>query len=106
MDSQQAIVSALFQRHGRTFAAELGIDPARNTPPGTRAIHSPTSSRCARPAGLSLGGDAATLAEHVPQAEFPRLVAALVRCDRARDHAAILTAGQVPRTSGTNGPVS
>lgn len=27
-----AIVQALLKRHGRTFAAELGVDPTRNTP--------------------------------------------------------------------------
>ncbi len=32
MSSQQAIVTTLLERHGRTFAAELGVDPARNTP--------------------------------------------------------------------------
>lgn len=214
MDSQQAIVSALLERHGRTFAAELGIDPARNTPSplfrllcfallASTRIGADTAMRAARAlaeqgwtttdklatsswrertdtlnragyarydestarmlgdtaallldqyggdlrrlreraerrparerkllkeckgigdvgasiflreaqaawdecypfadklalraAGrLGLGDDPAALAEHVPQAEFPRLVAALVRCDRARDHAAILTAG-------------
>ncbi|OHV07520.1 hypothetical protein [Kushneria phosphatilytica] len=31
-DKQQRIVSALMDRHGRTFAAELGVDLKRNTP--------------------------------------------------------------------------
>ena len=34
---------------------------------------------------LGLGGDAQALARHVDRAEFPRLVAALVRADLARD---------------------
>ena len=32
MSTEQAIVDALLARHGQTFAAELGVDPAKNTP--------------------------------------------------------------------------
>lgn len=32
MSSKQAITDALLERHGRSFAAELGIDAAKNTP--------------------------------------------------------------------------
>lgn len=214
MSSQRAIVTTLLERHGRTFAAELGVDPAKNTPSPLfrllcfallastrvgadiamraarslaeqgwttatklaasswrertealnragyarydestahmlgdtaallieqyggdlrrlreRAERDPARERkllkeckgigdvgasiflreaqaawdecypfadklALRAAGrLGLGDDAAALAEHVPQADFPRLVAALVRCDRARDHATILAPG-------------
>ena len=32
MASQKRIIAALMQRHGRTFASELGIDLRKNTP--------------------------------------------------------------------------
>lgn len=41
-------------------------------------------------AGLSLPSSAEGLAELVPPADYPRLVAALVRCDLAHDRAAVL----------------
>lgn len=39
---------------------------------------------------LRLGSKANALAKRVPQSDYPRLVAALVRCDRAGDHDDIL----------------
>jgi hypothetical protein len=73
---EKKIIVALMKRHGRTFSRELGIE-----------MGNPTSSAL-------FPTKADELAKLVPDKEFPRLLAALIRCRLAKDSKEVLSAAQ------------
>jgi hypothetical protein len=77
MPSQRAIVKSLLDRHGQTFAAELGVDAAKNTPsPLFRLLcfalltSTPISAELAMKGAQALAGQGWTTAKRMHDATW------------------------------------